>query len=94
MELVFFSILAVAVLGLNAVATVLVLRDTLSDPSQRGMQIGLIWLLPIAGALIVLAVHRPVEKHAGKYREESNLGDDPVFPRYGGKRSTHDGDGD
>jgi hypothetical protein len=73
-------------------ATLLILRDSLSEPPQRLMQLLLVWLLPILGAIIV---HRPAEKHSGKYREQPDPGDDFGFPRHGrGGRSNEGGDDD
>ena len=57
------------VLWLNIKATKVVLRDDLSDRNQRLMQLALVWLLPVIGAVIALAVHRPVEKASRKYRD-------------------------
>ena len=59
----------VTVLWLNIKATKAVLRDDLSDRNQRLMQLALVWLLPVIGAVIVLAVNRPAEKASCKYRD-------------------------
>ena len=59
----------VTVLWLNIKATTAVLRDDLSDRNQRLMQLALVWLLPVIGAVIVLAVNRPAEKASRKYRD-------------------------
>lgn len=59
----------VTVLWLNIKATKAVLRDDLSDRNQRLMQLALVWLLPVIGAVIVLAVNRPAEKASRKYRD-------------------------
>lgn len=64
------------ILALNVKATLLVVSDQLSERNQRLIQICLVWLLPIVGAFIVLAVHRGEEKHSGQYsRESENKGD-------------------
>lgn len=63
-------------LWLNAKATVLVCRDQLSERSQKIAQITLVWVVPIIGAIGVLAVHRPKEKSPGKYPKERELDDD------------------
>ena len=90
-ELVFVLVLVVAVLWMNIKATLLVIRDSLSDPKQRLMQLLMVWLLPILGAIIVLSVHRPTEKHPGKYREPPDVGDDFGFPRHSGRGRSNDG---
>lgn len=94
MELILFVALITIVAWMNVKATLLILHDTLSEPRQRLMQLALVWLLPVLGAIIVFAVHRPAEKHPGKYREPPDPGDDFGFPRYSGKRSAGDGDDD
>jgi hypothetical protein len=94
-ELLFASALVAIVLWMNVKATMQILRDSLSEPSQRLMQLLLVWLLPILGAIIVFAVHRPTERHPGKYRELPDPGDDFGFPRHGrGGRSNEGGDDD
>ena len=57
------------VLWLNIKATKAVWRDELSDQNQRRMQLALAWLLPVIGAVIVLAVNRPVKKASRKNRD-------------------------
>ena len=91
-EILLFTALVAVVVWMDVKATNLVLQDTLSEPSQRLMQLALVWLLPVLGALIVFAVHRPAEKHPGRYREPSEPYDDFGFPRYGGRRTGEDGD--
>jgi hypothetical protein len=93
-EIMLFAVLITIVIGMNVKATFMVMRDTLSEPSQRLMQLGLVWLLPVLGAIIVFAVHRPTEKHPGRYREPPDPGDDFGFPRHSGRRSGNDGDDD
>ena len=58
-----------AVLWLNIRATLAIRRDDLSDQKQSVVQVALVWLLPVVGAVIVLAVHRPTEKASRKYRD-------------------------
>ena len=41
---------------LNVIATVRVARSYLYTQSQKRMQLGLIWIVPLAGAVLVLAV--------------------------------------
>ena len=68
----------VAVLWLNIKATIAVQRDHLSGQNQRLMQLALVWLLPVIGAVIVLAVNRPAEKATRKYREPPESGIDDM----------------
>jgi hypothetical protein len=94
-ELLLACALVAIVLWMDVKATMHILRDSISEPSQRLMQLLIVWLLPILGAIIVFAVHRPVEKHSGKYRELPNPGDDFGFPRCDrGGRSNNGGDDD
>jgi len=97
-EYLLVLLLLAVILGMNARATWLVLCDEVSEPSQRVMQLVLVWLLPVLGALMVFAVHRPPEKASGKYREPYELDEDPAFPGLGGRgardRSPDDGDDD
>lgn len=93
-ELVVTACLVAVVFWLDVKATVLVVRDTLSEPSQRFIQLLMVWLLPVIGAIIVFAVHRSTEKHSGKYREPPDPGDDFGFPRYGGRSRSADDGGD
>lgn len=74
--LILSAVIGVALLGLNIKATVIVVRDTYSEPFQRGAQMLLIWGLPLIGALIVLAVHRTDEKPSRKYRKRDEELDD------------------
>jgi hypothetical protein len=93
-ELLFVVALALVALATNVWATVLVMRDSLSEPSQRTVQLLMVWVLPIVGAVIVFAVHRSVEKPSGKYREQPDPGDDFGFPRHAGRRTQEGSDGD
>jgi hypothetical protein len=65
-----------AVLALNARASLLIARDSLSERSQKVWQLALVWLLPIVGALLTLAIHRPSEKPSRRYRRAPDPGDD------------------
>jgi hypothetical protein len=72
-----FVLLAVAVpLWLNVIATRAVLSDDLSERGQKFWQLLLVWLIPLIGSLIVLAVHRPEEAPARRYRDRPDPGDD------------------
>jgi hypothetical protein len=66
-------------LWLNIKATRLVLRDALSERNQKVAQLLFVWLVPLIGALVVLAVHRRAEPPSRKYREPADAGDDFAF---------------
>jgi hypothetical protein len=63
-------------LALNLWATRLVVADDLSSGSQKYSQLALVWLLPLLGAVVVLAVHRKAEPPSRKHRTQPDLGDD------------------
>jgi hypothetical protein len=63
---------------LNARATRLIVRDVLSDRQQKLAQLLLVWLIPIVGAVIVLAVHRRAEPPSRQYWKEPEI--DGQFP--------------
>jgi hypothetical protein len=58
---------------LNVKATLAISRDSLSERSQKVAQFLLVWLLPIIGAVVVLAVYRPKEKCSGRYPNDGDL---------------------
>lgn len=60
---------------LNIFATRAALRDDLSERGQRIAQVLMVWLLPILGALLVLAVHRKPETPSGRYRPSEHDAD-------------------
>ena len=75
-DVVLFVILVVIAL-MNVAATVAVRRDEYAEPRQKTLQVIIIWVIPILGALVVLAVHREPEKPSGTYRRAGDgLGDD------------------
>jgi hypothetical protein len=69
----------ISLLALNTHASRLSLRDELVSPSQRKAQLLLIWLLPVLGALLVMAVtnHAPA-RSKGSYPPEPDVGDQLV----------------
>lgn len=76
MEIV-LTIVAVAIpLWLNVWATRMILQDALSERPQKIAQFLLVWLLPLLGAIVVLAVHRKEEKGPGVYPAEKDLNND------------------
>ena len=76
METAFVLSVVAIVLWLNIKATLAVRRDAYSVRAQKFLQLLFIWIVPIAGSVVVLAIHRPDEKHSGKYREEMHPPDD------------------
>src|SRR5438874_2148493 len=77
-------LLMLAVLvALNAWVTWRVLRDTLSSPTQRAAHAVIVWLLPFAGALVVLQFQRKQpERGLGQYPNNPDPGDDfGISPR-------------
>ena len=74
MDIVLTLLVVALPLWLNVKATRLVLRDDLSERWQRIAQLLLVWLVPVIGAIIVQAVHRPAEPPARKYREPPDPG--------------------
>ena len=76
MEFLLLAFIAIVLLGLNVKASLLISRDTLSTSSQRLWQFALVWLVPVLGAVITLAVHRPLEEPSRRYRTQPDPGDD------------------
>ena len=73
-------LIAVAIpLWLNLRATHLVASDSLSERNQKFAQLLFVWLVPIIGAIIVLAIHRREEPPPRQYREPPDPGDDFGF---------------
>ena len=71
------AVVAIAIpLWLNVKATGLVAHDMLCERRQKIAQLLLVWLVPILGAVIVMAVHRPAEPPSRQYREPVDPGDD------------------
>lgn len=71
------TIVAVAIpLWLNVWATRMILQDALSERPQKIAQLLLVWLLPLLGAIVALAVHRKEEKAPGVYPAEKDLNND------------------
>lgn len=71
------ALAAIAIpLWLSIKATRLVVRDLLSERRQKVAQLLLVWLVPLIGAVVVLAVHRQAEPPSRQYREPVDPGDD------------------
>ncbi len=89
MPILLVAIPVAIILILQGKATLLVLRDSLCDRSQRILQLALIWFLPLIGAIIVLAVHRTHGKGSGIYRTPLDAGDDYGFTNPGNRNGSH-----
>jgi len=76
MELTLILVVFAILLWLNIKATVVIARDRLIEGRQKAIQLALVWLLPLLGAIIVLAVNRPPEAPSRKYRERQDAGED------------------
>ncbi len=76
MEFLFAAFVACVLIGLNVKATLLIAKDTLSTPPQKRWQMALVWLVPVFGAVVTLAVHRQVEEPSRQYRKGPDPGDD------------------
>ena len=76
MEIAFILLLIGVPLWLNISATNAVICDEGSDRRQKIAQLLFVWLIPLVGAVIALAIHRPNEMPSGKYREPPDPGDD------------------
>jgi hypothetical protein len=66
-------------LWLNVKATQLVSRDVLSERRQKVAQLLFVWLVPLIGAVVVLAIHRPAEPPSRQYRKPVDPSDDYAF---------------
>jgi len=76
MEIAFVVALATMLVVANAIATKKVMRDAFAERSQRVAQLLTIWLVPVAGAIIVFAIHRRSEEPSRQYRKPPDPGDD------------------
>ena len=76
MEVALVTAVVLVPVGLNVWATWLVLRDDLSEGPRKIVQLVFVWLVPVLGAVVVLAVHRPAESASRKYRERPDPGED------------------
>jgi len=47
------GVLTAVLIGLNAVITHAIARSALHSPSQKAWQVGLVWLLPVFGSMLV-----------------------------------------
>jgi hypothetical protein len=90
-----FLAILVAIGLVNAWVTWRVIGDDLSSLSQRVAQIGLVWVIPAVGAVIVLNLQRRHgEKGSGRYREMPDVGEDFGHQRQFIKKSDDAADSD
>lgn len=94
MELTLILTAMAIVLWLSIKATVMIVRDTLLERWQKAAQLSLVWLLPLIGAVVVLAVNRPLEAPSRKYRERQDPGEDFTASSRSVKNITEAIDGD
>jgi hypothetical protein len=79
METALIALVVCAVLVLNGRATMVIVRDASSERYKKVWQLMLVWLLPILGATLTLAVHGPTEKPSHRYRRTPDPGDDFAY---------------
>lgn len=78
LEALWMVIAAIVVLDLWA--TRAVLRDTSATALQRAAQCGVVWFVPVVGAMLTLSLKRDQpEKGSGKYRDVPDAGDDYAY---------------
>ena len=94
MEIALILPLLVITFWLNIKATLFVRNDTDSLSLQKIFQILIIWLVPIIGSVIVLAIHRPNEKYPGKYPEGREPPDDHISLKHVNRGAPESVDGD
>jgi hypothetical protein len=94
MEVALILFAVAIVLWLSIKATVVITRDGLIEGRQKAIQLVLVWLLPLLGAVIVLAVNRPPEAPSRKYRERQDAGEDFTASGRSVKAVTEAVDGD
>ncbi len=85
----FVAVLLFALIGLNGWATWRVFRSDYFEPSQKRLQVVLIWLVPLIMALLAIGVTRKnPEKTPGNYQEgKDNLND--IHPYLTGDVGSH-----
>ena len=78
-----------ALMLINVIATVVVIRDRYSETRQKLLQLLGLWLLPFVGAVLILGIHRNSEGGKGKYPEgRGDQWDDAPSPQV--YRATND----
>ena len=76
METIVITATFAVLLFLDVKASILVLREDELKPWQRATQLGLVWLVPLLGALLVLAIYRSEKDPPLGHREFADPGDD------------------
>ena len=94
MEITLILAAIAIMLWLSIKATVVITRDGLIEGRQKAMQLALVWLLPLVGAILVLAVNRRPEAPSRKYRERQDAGEDFTASGRSVKAITEAADGD
>ena len=69
-------IVVIGVIAMDTVASWLVLHDDLAERDQKILQLLVVWLIPLLGAIGVFAIHRSHKHAPGKYRDPSDAGED------------------
>jgi hypothetical protein len=61
----------------NVYASLVIVRSPLATPSQKVAQTLVVWLVPVLGALIVLAIHK---QPPAKHQNSSDVSNEERFP--------------
>jgi hypothetical protein len=76
----------------NIVASALVVQSEIYSSAQKGLQLALVWLLPLLGAAVVLVVWAHDQKYT--LRDTVRSGEDSAWlPGIGPTSDVHDGHG-
>ena len=85
MDLFLSAVFVLALVAANLWMSVRVIRDELLSKQQRGAQLGLIWLLPVLGVLVVLMFRPSDAIYVSQLRRSdtdvTGTGVDPSFYR-------------
>lgn len=101
MTMVVWGALLAGLIGLNSYASLLCMRSTIAEPSQKLYQLILVWVMPLLGAAIAIHVAREATRDdaAREAWFESGAGDDDWGDHWtsdvhgGGHHDAADGDG-
>lgn len=81
--------LGLAVLLLDVIATVLLVRSTVATPRQKALQLVFIWAIPFLGSIVVIAILREtISTPRGRLSSGSG---DQWFPGFGPESEPHRG---
>lgn len=82
-----YSFLTAIVLALNVAVTVLLLRSSVPTPKQRLVHLGIVWLVPVFGAILIALFYRSIESkdapHATSTRNEQDYPGVNLYPPHG-----------